>query len=151
MSIFKNMSGFLCYIIGAAIILPLLLIAYNYFFINKNDGKKYMRSYIEDSIEIKLNIPAVKTNNIKDRIDQTVKSKSLTISMETKNMGRDGIRRANMDYRLIYDPNLKKYFKIIMFDLYHTFFWEVKKNRLIYAKVNKYEMQNFKFGTQDNQ
>ncbi|WP_426325390.1 hypothetical protein [Pedobacter sp. R-06] len=77
-----------------------------------------MRSYIEDSIEIKLNIPAVKTNNIKDRIDQTVKSKSLTISVETKNMGRDGSKRANMDYRLIYDHNLKKYFKIIMFDLY---------------------------------
>lgn len=32
----------------------------------------------------------------------------------------------------------------------YTFFWEVKKNGLIYAKVNKYEMQNSKFGTQDN-
>ena len=114
----KNTGGFLGYIVGAAIILPLLLIAYNYFFINKNNGKKYMISYIEDNIEIKLNIPAVKTNNIKDRIDQTVKSKSLTISVETKNMGRDGSKRANMDYRLIYDHNLKKYFKIIMFDLY---------------------------------
>lgn len=142
MSWFKNIGGFLGYIIGAVIILPLILIGYNYFFINKNDSEKYISSYLKNFSEIKINIP--KAHSVKE----LVLSKSKTIKMQAKNMGRDGSNRTTMRYRVVYDQNTHKYFQITMFDLYNHFFGAIDDNRVL-VKVNKQDLANPAYGTKD--
>jgi len=65
MNWFKNMGGFFGYIIGAVIILPLLLIGHNYFFIHKNDAEKYVPAYIANSVEIHLHVPNIGSSKVK--------------------------------------------------------------------------------------
>ncbi|AMP98980.1 hypothetical protein AY601_2079 [Pedobacter cryoconitis] len=90
------MGGFLGYIIGAVILLPLLLIGYNYFFINKNNADKYIVDYMTDSKEINLDIPHY-THSIVPS-DELYKDTIFTTSLATKNMGRDGSRQTSMHY-----------------------------------------------------
>lgn len=143
MSWIKNMGGFIGYIIGAIVILPLLLIGYNYFFINKNDVEKYLSKYIAESVEVKLDVPKA------GDVGSFIQSKIYTISMQTKNMGRDGSKKTTMYYRLVLDGKTNKYYQVTMFDLTNGFFGAIDNNT-IYAKVNKYDMDNSKYGTKDN-
>jgi len=136
------MGGLVGYIIGAVVLLPILLIAYNYFFINKNDAKKYSSNYIANCIDIKLDIPQA------NDVSEFVKSKTYTTALQSKDMGRDGSRRTTMSYRVIHEQNLNKYFQIIMFDLDNGF-WGAIDNNTIYAKVNKEDLANSDYGTVD--
>ena len=143
----KNMGGFIGYIIGAIIILPLLLIGYNYFFINKNDVSSYIGGYLKNTTEIKISVPSYKKSNLPD--DDLYKSKSYTVAMQSKNMGRDGSQKTSMYYRLVLDDNTHKYYKIMMFDIINGFFGAINNN-IIYAKVNKEDISNPKNGSKDN-
>lgn len=145
MSWFKNMGGFLGYIIGAVIILPLLLIAYNYFIIDKNDAQKYLPSYLSNAIEVEIKVPSVNFEKEGVRLNVT---ESITTEMRTKNMGRDASRRSSMRYRKVFDPVTKKFFQITMFDLNNGFFGAINDNT-IYAKVNKEDFENPLNGTEE--
>lgn len=147
MSWIKNMGGFIGYIIGAIVILPVLLIGYNYFFINKNDVSNYINSYLENTTEVKIQVPAYDKSSLPN--DDIYTSKSYTTSMQTKNMGRDGSKKTRMYYRLVLDGNTNKYYQVTMFDLTNGFFGAIDNNT-IYAKVNKYDMDNSEYGTKDN-
>ncbi|MDQ0970088.1 hypothetical protein QFZ20_005491 [Flavobacterium sp. W4I14] len=142
MNWFKNMGGFFGYIIGAAIILPLLLIGYNYFFINKNEAEKYISSYLNNFSELKIIIPEAKS------VEEFMSIKSKTIAMRSKNMGRDGSSRTTMMYRLAYDQTTRKYFQITMFDLYNQFFGAID-NKKVLIKVNKQDLNNPTYGTKE--
>jgi len=142
MNWFKNMGGFFGYIIGAVIILPLLLIGYNYFFIHKNDAEEYISSYLNNFSELKIIIPEAHS------VEEFMSIKSKTIAMRSKNMGRDGSSRTTMMYRLAYDQATRKYFQIIMFDLYNQFFVAID-NKKVLIKVNKQDLNNPSYGTRE--
>lgn len=141
------MGGYIGYIIGAIIILPLILVAYNYFFINKNDANSILKPYINNSTEVILNVPYFVKSNIPN--DAPVTSKTFTISMATKNMGRDGSKETTLRYRLIYDDLNNKYYQVTMFDLYNDF-WKELDNNKVYGKINKEDLANPKLGTKEN-
>ncbi|RAJ20902.1 hypothetical protein [Pedobacter cryoconitis] len=137
------MGGYIGYIIGVVIILPLLLIAYNHFLINKNDAKKVMDHYMKNSEDITLTVP---DRNID--LDPVVKSESITIALATKNMGRDGSSNTSIQSRFVYDTINKKYFKIVMFDLYNDV-WIAINKKTILARVNKQDLANPKMGSKE--
>lgn len=137
------MGGAIGYIIGAVVILPLILLAVNYFFINKNDAKKVMDNYMKNSEDITLTVP---DRNIDS--DPVVKSESITIALATKNMGRDGSSNISVQSRFVYDTINKKYFKIVMFDLYNDV-WIAINKKTILAKVNKQDLANPKMGSKE--
>lgn len=142
------MGGFIGYIIGAIVILPLLLIGYNYFFINKNDVSKYIvDGYLKNSTEVKVQVPAYDKSSLPN--DDIYITKSYTTSMQAKNMGRDGSKKTRIYYRLVLDANTKKYYQITMFDLTNGFFNAINNNA-VYLKVNKADFANSKYGTKDN-
>ncbi|MET3981038.1 uncharacterized protein YxeA [Mucilaginibacter sp. UYP25] len=147
MSWLKNMGGFIGYILGAIIILPVLLIVYNYFFINKNDVSKYLAVYLKNSTEVKVQVPAYDKSSLPN--DNIYTTKSYTTSMQAKNMGRDGSKKSRIYYRLILDGNTNKYYQVTMFDLTNGFFGAIDNNT-IYAKVNKDDFANIKYGTKGN-
>lgn len=142
---FKNLGGFIGYILGALIILPLLLIAYNHFLINKNDAEKYLPEYMSDTAEIPLQIPAINFNKKDVRLNST---KMVTTALQTKNMGREDSRRLLIRYKIVFDRKTKKYFQITMIDLYNGFFGSIA-NQLIYARVNREDLANPSYGTKD--
>lgn len=141
------MGGFIGYIIGAMVILPLLLVGYNYFFIKKNDFSKYIDGYLKNTTEIKVQVPAYDKSSLPN--DDIYVTKSYTTSMQTKNMGRDGSKRTRMYYRLVLDGNTKKHFQITMFDLTNGFFSAINNN-VVYLKVNKEDLADSQYGTRDN-
>lgn len=140
------MGGFIGYIIGALVILPLLLIGYNYFFINKNNVSKYIDGYLKNSTEVIVQVPAYDKSSLPN--DDIYVTKSYTTSMQAKNMGRDGSKKTRIYYRLVLDSNTKKYFQITMFDLTNGFFGAIDNN-VVYLKVNKDDLANSKYGTKD--
>jgi len=147
MNWFKNMRGFIGYIIGAIVILPLLLIGYNYFFINKNDVSKYIDGYLKNSTEVKVEVPAYDKSSLPN--DDIYITKSYTISMQTKNMGRDGSKKTRIYYRLVLDANTNRYYQITMFDLSNGFFNAINNNT-VFLKINKDDFANSKYGTKDH-
>ena len=55
-------SGYLGYIIGAVVVLPLLLVGYNKLFVkNNNDATRFTELYSKNLTEVKLSIPKVKS------------------------------------------------------------------------------------------
>lgn len=147
MSWFKNVGGLAGSIIGAVIVLPLLLVVYNYFFINKNDSEKYVKPYMDNSREIALTVPDYNKSTIDG--DDLYGHKTYTISMQTKNMGRSGSKTTELNYRLVYHKSMKKYFKIMMFDWWRGF-WDTIDNENIVAKVNNADLLNKELGLKDN-
>jgi len=143
----KNMGGFIGYIIGVVILLPLFLIGYNYFFIGKNDAEKYLPKYIANSEEILITIPDYEQSNNPD--SKAYSRESYTTSMQTKNMGRDGSQKISLLYRVVLAGHKKKYFKIIMVDWYRSFWYQLNNNT-VYAKVNREDLANPKQGTKEN-
>jgi hypothetical protein len=85
------------------------MVGYNYFFINKNDVSKYIESYLKNSTEVKVQVPAYDKSTLPN--DDIYITKSYTTSMQTKNMGRDGSKRTRMYYRIILDGNTKSIFR----------------------------------------
>lgn len=147
MNWFKNIGGFLGYTIGAFLILPLLLIGYNYFFINKNNSEKFVKPYMDNSREIMVFLPDYNKSDIVG--DDLYAFKIYTTSMQTKNMGRSGSKTTELNYRLVYDKSLRKYFKIMMFDWYKIFWSEVNNEKLL-IRVNNADLLNKQLGTKDN-
>lgn len=141
----KNIAGFWGYFIGVVIILPLLLVIYNRVYIHKNDGEKYLLSYLSDNVEITIKVPSI---NFQDTGARLNASETITTEMRTKDMGRDGSKRSTMRYRKVFDPITKKHFQVTMFDLYNGFFGAINDNT-IYAKVNKEDFENPLNGTEE--
>jgi hypothetical protein len=85
----KGMSGYLGYVIGAVIILPLILVAYNKLFVkNNNYATRFVEPYMINLTEVKLSIPKVKSFS-----EVQFKAEIITTKYATKNMGRDGSER----------------------------------------------------------
>ena len=107
-------SGLLGYALGTTLILPLLLTGYNFFFINKNDGRKYVKNYTRDYIVIPIDMSNSKIPE--NRNAKSIDFKKYTIGLFTKNMGRDRSLKTEMQSRVFYDIATKKYYRICMFD-----------------------------------
>jgi hypothetical protein len=162
MSFFKNMGGTIGYIIGAIVILPLLLSVYNFLFINKNDAKPAVRIYAKNSVEIKVTIPHFRPVGFKltpENLDkyQLYEYKRITTGLATKNMGRSASTNTKMEYRTIYIKSYKKYFSILMFDMYHEgvprladAFWGIIDSKTLFLTINKDDLVNPKYGSKEN-
>ncbi|RAJ20900.1 hypothetical protein [Pedobacter cryoconitis] len=150
------MGGYIGYIIGVVIILPLLLLAYNHFLINKNDGQRFMNNYIESSIEMKIFVPdyhkeAAPHNKLNE-------IKKITRSVKSKNMGRDGSDRSEMQYRIFFDQKSKRYYQITMFDIQYVgqgvecpswaFFYSIS-NKDVLITINKKDIDDPSYGTKE--
>ncbi|AMP98981.1 hypothetical protein AY601_2080 [Pedobacter cryoconitis] len=156
MSLLKNMGGYIGYIIGAVFILPLLLLAYNHFLINKNDGQRFMNNYIESSIEMKIFVPDYhKEEPPHNKLNEI---KRITRSVKSKNMGRDGSDRSEMQYRIFFDQKSKRYYQITMFDIQYVgqgvecpswgFFYSIS-NKDVLITINKKDIDDPSYGTKE--
>lgn len=125
MAFLKNM-GIIGYIIGAVVILPLLLVVYNFLFINKNDAKKYVTSYIENSTEV-LSLKLPKPDLLANESYSGV-SKMIDTKIASKYMGRDGTQRSRMNYKIFFHDSLKKYIQITMINVNGGFWGSLYDN-----------------------
>jgi hypothetical protein len=133
----KGMSGYLGYVIGAVIILPLILVAYNKLFVkNNNDATRFVEPYMKNLTQVKLSIPKVKSFS-----EVQFKAEIITTRYATKNMGRDGSERTKYLFQDVVDPATNKTIRIAMFD-HNTRFWDSIADSTIIARVNKNDYQN---------
>jgi len=156
------MGGTIGYIIGAIIILPVLLLIFNFFFINKNDAKPVLKDYVKNSIEEKVNLPSIFPKGYKptpSNVDSFYfyQSKRVLTSLGTKNMGRSANTNTKMEYRTFYIESHKKYFSIVMFDNYHEgvpqmadAFWSIINDKALFITINKDDLKNPQYGSKEN-
>ncbi|RAJ20901.1 hypothetical protein [Pedobacter cryoconitis] len=140
------MGGFIGYTIGAVILLPLLLVGYNYFFLHKNNVNKYIKEYSHNTTDVVLNVPYFNKSALPG--DDLVKHKIYTTSLASKNMGRDGSQKTVMRYRIVFDRESKKYFQVTMFDLFNDF-WGTLDDNKVYGKVNKEDLNDPNLGNKE--
>jgi hypothetical protein len=141
----KGMSGYLGYVIGAVIILPLILVAYNKLFVkNNNDATRFVEPYMINLTEVKFSIPKVKSFS-----EVQFKAEIITTRYATKNMGRDGSERTKYLYQDVVDPVTKKIIRIAMFD-HNIRFWDNIADSTIIARINKDDYKNPEYGTKEH-
>ncbi len=141
----KGMSGYLGYVIGAIIVLPLILVGYNKLLVkNNNDANPFVEPYMQNLVEVKLPIPRVKSFS-----DVQFKTEIITIKYATKNMGRDGSERTKYSYQDIVDPATNKIIRITMFD-HNIRFWDAIADSTIIARINKDDYQSPAYGSKEH-
>jgi len=138
-------SGYLGYIIGAVIVLPLLLVGYNKLFVkNNNDATRFIELYSKNLTEVKLSIPKVKSFS-----DVQFKTEIITTRYATKNMGRDGSERSKYLYQDVIDSATGKTIRIAMFD-HNIRFWDSIADSTIIARINRDDYQKPEYGTKEH-
>jgi hypothetical protein len=141
----KGTSGYLGYVIGAVIILPLILVAYNKLFVkHHNDAARFVEAYLQNLTEVRLTIPKVKSFT-----DVQFKTEIITTRYATKNMGRDGSERTKYLYQDVVDPATHKTIRIAMFD-HNIRFWDSIADSTLIARINTNDYQNPKYGTKEH-
>ncbi|MBO9674065.1 MAG: hypothetical protein J7577_11515 [Sphingobacteriaceae bacterium] len=140
------MSGFIGYLIGAAIVLPLIIIVWNKYFLKENNNAElFVKPYTVNLVEISTHIPDMKGLPVGE---YPYEEKLVNTKIATKNMGRDASNRSRYAFKDIYDNVLKKNIRIVMFDINRSFWYKIGDSTVI-MKVNKDDLNNPKYGTKE--
>ena len=129
---------------GVGIAILLLVVGNVLYTCTRNNGKKYAQQYIDNSVNVQLDIPD-------GEVDWEPKSITTGIVMTT--------RKAIGCYRSIfYEKKHKKYFCVFVLEprkkygvtQAQTVHGDICDRPFILARINKYELNSPKYGTKDN-
>ncbi|KQO20394.1 hypothetical protein ASF10_17075 [Flavobacterium sp. Leaf82] len=145
-----NYKNYIGWFIGSFVLFPVMLHFYSTFSINRNEGKKYYQSYINNSVEIKIKISEYEEKGKIYGI--TFKSGSYLASYS-----RSGSNNGAMDKLICYSQENKKYFAVTVFDFLFQYgqskfeiIRRILDNKEIFITVNKDDLANPKYGTKEN-
>ncbi|MCV9930142.1 hypothetical protein OIU83_20960 [Flavobacterium sp. LS1R49] len=147
MSNYKNYIGWL---LGSFVLFPLLLHFYSTYSINKNDGKKHYKSYINNSIEVKVKMPNSMGKSNRGAIDYKPGN-------YLSSYNRSGSNNGVMDKLIFYNAEYKKYFAITVFDFLMEYGQRkinivetVINDKEIFITANQEDLTSPKYGTKEN-
>lgn len=160
---FKGISVAIGSVVGAAVILPLILMGYNHFFISKNNAGPILKAYEANSVNIVIKMPPRVPGNIPQTLANDYKypltqHSHITLKMASNGYGRSANQDAELEYRTFYDTTHQKYFSVIMFDLayphlmnmFNYTFWLTSCSKKVYIRVNNDDLHNPAYGTKLN-
>jgi hypothetical protein len=135
------------WLIGVFILFPIFVFIYNKLTVSKNDGIKFLQTYLQQITPYKVVVPQI----------NTAYNDQLRVEYDSYRAGASpvGFKGINGQLMLIsiYDKDSKKYFKIYLCDVnrQHTFSLADRlEGKEIFIYVNKNDLADPTYGTQKN-
>lgn len=141
-----RMGGLIGGIIGALVVLPVIILVYNKYFIKKNNVvEPFIKTYMQNVVEVQFKMP--NTSNIPIGEEPFI-SEQIETKLVKKNMTGSNSKLSYYYYQDIYSVQNKKYIRIGMFDLNNLFWFDIGDSTVM-LKINKDDFNNPKYGTKE--
>ncbi|OKS88637.1 hypothetical protein [Mucilaginibacter polytrichastri] len=129
--------------VGMVIGLPLYLYVVNHLFYKGNDAKAVIPTYIQNSIELKVQIPE------QNPFDLNKSLLTFEYSDYKSVLNKNG--NGNLYLMKFYSSEYKKYFVARLFDYSKTFFLHLTMDKKdVFITVNQDDLNNTKYGSKTN-